>query len=717
METMTGRLGLRTRLVLLVLFASLPAFAVAYHVAQEARQETAEFLQRDSLRLAHKVAAEQDSVVESTRQLLTALAAVPEVRWGTGCQSVLQSVVASPIYNWMAVLDSRGVAVCGAPESAVRHGGEDWFREAVRTGSFTLSGFQMGRVAGSPVAIAALPILDDAGVSSRVLTASIDLGWLGRRLAEAEHPEASITIVDQQGTVLARHPEAAAWVGRSLADHPAVAAALTRGDGTMLARGLMQDQRAYGFTRLGSTEAHVIAGLPMDRAWLEADAIYFRTLAHLTGIGVIVLLLALFAAQRLVVRPVAALAAAAGRLSRGDLHARSGLPAGGDEVGELAARFDSMAAAVEEMVQARTEELRESEARFRLALRSTRVVVFSQDQGLRYTWIHGPGRAFAPERWLGRSDDELFAPEDAGILAAFKRRVMETGVGAREFLALRGEGDPKVYDALVEPLRDRAGVVVGVMGSAIDVTEERRRQGEFEAARAAAENADRAKTQFLAAASHDLRQPLQALSLYMHLLNGKLETPEQRSLADLVTQSSEAACRLVDTLMGLSALETGQVQPRVASVAVGPLLCRIAEEARGEAADKGLDIRVRVAGMIVDTDPVLLERMVRNLVKNALRYTERGSILIAGRRDGDGCRVEVWDTGPGIPAEKLQVIFEDFYQLPGARRPGEHGLGLGLSTVARMGRLLGHEIGVRSRVGRGSKFFIRLPRGSASLAA
>jgi signal transduction histidine kinase len=232
----------------------------------------------------------------------------------------------------------------------------------------------------------------------------------------------------------------------------------------------------------------------------------------------------------------------------------------------------------------------------------------------------------------------------------------------------------------------------------------------LEAARAEADQANEAKSRFLAVASHDLRQPLQSLGLYLHLLASKLQTDEQRSLAGHVVDGLATAERLLNSLMDTSVLESGQVQPSLTAVNLRDLVERIVVESRPEADAKGLRLKLWATEGMVESDPVLVERMVRNLVANALRYTAQGGILVALRaRDAD-YRIEVWDTGQGIPDDKLGVIFEDFTQLNNPQRDRRKGLGLGLATVSRLARLLGYRLEVCSRLGRGSVFRLELPK-------
>ncbi|MBP2295372.1 sensor histidine kinase [Azospirillum rugosum] len=353
--------------------------------------------------------------------------------------------------------------------------------------------------------------------------------------------------------------------------------------------------------------------------------------------------------------------------------------------------------------------LRESEERFRLALRHSRVAVFSQDRSLRYIWMYNPQTSRPAETYIGRTHADLYAPQDAEMLDRIKRSVLETGIGVRQEVRLTTGGRTQVFDLIVEPLRDDTGAVCGVICAAIDITEASMIREALAEAHDAAESANQAKSRFLAAASHDLRQPFQAMSLFHHILSSKLTEPAQREVAEKLGEALASGNTLLNTLLDTSALEAGNVKPRPVVFPFQDVAERLGREFTEQAAGKGLTLRTVPTSAIVRSDPVLLERMVRNLLVNALRYTNTGHILLGCRHRGDRLLIEVWDTGPGIPPDQQQRIFEDFYRCGTDQRDSARGLGLGLSIVRRTAQILGHQVEVRSRVGKGTVFSIAVP--------
>jgi signal transduction histidine kinase/CheY-like chemotaxis protein len=230
-------------------------------------------------------------------------------------------------------------------------------------------------------------------------------------------------------------------------------------------------------------------------------------------------------------------------------------------------------------------------------------------------------------------------------------------------------------------------------------------------ARAAAEAANRSKSQLLAAASHDLRQPLHALGLYSAALAARASGAEWRPLVGSVQRAVAALEGQFEQLLDLSRLETGTVTPTHARVALGPLLARVTDELKPQADAKGLALRVAATRAVVRSDAAVLERVIRNLVANAIRYTEAGGVLVGARSRGASVAVDVIDTGIGIAPEHHARIFEEFYQVRDARSDRMNaGMGLGLAIVRRLAALLEHRIEVASRVGRGSRFSVVAPR-------
>ncbi len=225
----------------------------------------------------------------------------------------------------------------------------------------------------------------------------------------------------------------------------------------------------------------------------------------------------------------------------------------------------------------------------------------------------------------------------------------------------------------------------------------------------AAETANAAKSKFLAAASHDLRQPMQAIALYVAAMKPKLEGRDVYKILEKVEQSVVTMESLFNTILDISKLDAGVVTPSIQSVSVPVLFDSLAGEFRLEAEAKGLSLRFHARPLVLASDPVLLGRVLRNLIANALRYTEQGGLLVSARKNHGRTCIQVWDTGVGIAPEHLSRVFQEFFQVSNPQRDRTQGLGLGLAIVERLVRLLGHELSAQSLPGRGSVFSLAIP--------
>ncbi|WP_271606039.1 chemotaxis protein CheB [Bradyrhizobium sp. CCBAU 11434] len=318
---------------------------------------------------------------------------------------------------------------------------------------------------------------------------------------------------------------------------------------------------------------------------------------------------------------------------------------------------------------------------------------------------------------IGRPLADLSSLTADSALLADARAVLQTlSPVEREIEARSGAW----YIRRILPYHTQDNGVEGVVITFADITERRHTADVLEKAKREAQLANIAKSRFLAAASHDLRQPLQALSLMRGALDRRIREDRKEEALELVARLDETAAAvsgMLNSLLDINQLEAGTVHAEMVSFPIADLLGRLKDEFTYLAQAKNLALRVVQCDRSIYSDPRLLEQIIRNLLSNALKYTTRGKILLGCRHRKDVLSIEIWDTGIGIPNEQLQAIFEEYHQLDNAARERSRGLGLGLSIVQRLADLLGHRVRVRSQLGKGSFFAIdiMLPPSSAAV--
>jgi len=345
------------------------------------------------------------------------------------------------------------------------------------------------------------------------------------------------------------------------------------------------------------------------------------------------------------------------------------------------------------------EELRESEKRFRLLADAIpHLAWIAHADGYIYwfnqRWYEYTGTT--PEQMEGwgwkRVHDPLVLP---AVLERWSASI-ETGQPFdMTFPLRRADGQFRPFLTRVMPLLDPKGQVIQWFGTNTQITEQKELEEALRQAKIEAERANQAKSKFLAATSHDLRQPVQSLVLLLSLLERQVASHSKAAeTVNMMKAAMSGLNRLLNAVLDISRLDAGVVVPITEFVDLGALVSRLATEYTPKAADKGLQFRAERRRLCANTDPNLLERALRNLIENALRCTTEGGVLVGTRRRGEFVRIDVVDTGVGIPADKQTEIFEEFHQLHNPGRDLGLGLGLGLAIVARLAELLGARVEV-----------------------
>jgi PAS domain S-box-containing protein len=319
---------------------------------------------------------------------------------------------------------------------------------------------------------------------------------------------------------------------------------------------------------------------------------------------------------------------------------------------------------------------------------------------------------YPPESLIGKSVDvlvpERFRAKHGKHIASFVRAPNNREMGARiaDLFALRADGSEFPAGIRLAPFK--IGAKLFIAAAIRDTTERRLINEELVVAREEADRANRAKSRFLATASHDLRQPMQTIRLLNASLLKMVPDPQVRELLQHEGQAIESMTRLLNALLDISRLESGSIEPVITQVSIGELFEELRSEFESVARARDIELQTDRPKLVISTDRTLFGQLLQNLLGNALKYTDRGAVRIrCDKRDGV-IAVVIEDTGIGIPADKLERIFDEYYQVDthGAKRMG---VGLGLAIVKEVARLLGFSVRIASTVGQGTQAYVQIP--------
>ncbi|CAO3439566.1 ATP-binding protein [Azospirillum argentinense] len=677
---------------LLLLLIAAPLFAIILISAFSVRTEQEAELYEEANRWLINIEDEQKQVFGEASRALSAL-----IETGVGAMSPAQcaTVLARlrtyyPRHFMFTVTDANGVIRCSTEPLALGHSIADrsTFQQAHITDEIIQGLSRPSEYSGKPMIPLVRRYVDEAGRFAGTVNAVIDTAWLEDLLQRKPlPPHASLLIADRAGTVFARAPEGSAPPG-GLPEFLQPLLGATQREVTDIDDG--RGRRlitAHSPPEVGVRETRSILNIDRDGRMAVADAAMLRSLL----ISATVLLGSVLAVSWVLRRHLRYRERTEEELKRAKTISEQAAAAQRRQFDELESLYHTAPIGLAVFDRAL------NFVRVNEALAEINGVSVADHIG-RHAWDVVPSLRETAEPLL--------------------RQVLDTGETVRG-VELHGTTDrhPGTELDWIEdfyPLKGADGTVVAVGVIVRDVTEERRAKQLLDAAKREAEAASRSKSKFLAAASHDLRQPMQSLFLFAGALERHLDGSGREKLAHL-ERSLDALKGLLDSLLDVSKLDAGLVKVTLEDFPLNTVIDELRIAYQPVAESRGLTWHMLDCFETVRSDRVLLGRLLRNLIENAVRYTERGGITVRCVPEPERIRIEVEDTGIGIPSEELDRIFDEFHQVANVERNRQQGLGLGLAIVQRIASLLGYQVNVRSQVGHGSTFIFAVPRGAAAL--
>ncbi len=681
-----------------------------YHDAREAS------VRRDLSQTLAFVTAEYGRFVEHTRDalLIASLEAPRAVADTAVCQALVGSLRV-PDFGWLRldILDARGIVRCSTePGDVGTDRSDDPEVVAARTDSHAIRGdYVWGLFSGVP-GLTVATVWHGPNGASGVLAGVARLDPFARTL-RALVPEGYATVLaDRGGRLLAMEPAAADVIGHNLPPSLAQLALLGQ-PGQTVARWTDGSDRLVAYAPAdvpGQQGVFIAVGFPQAAVLADVWALAYPAGLALAVAALGAFLLAWWGGVQFIRRPLARLGEVALRWRDGDQSARVTVP-GRSEIARLGRVFNAMADAKDHSDR----QIREGWELLSALIELSRDCIFVTERDGRLVLANSTFLKLLGLTREAAVGHKLIVHRDREVqraMSALQERVFTTRVPQAADVSVQALDDRRrrVLQTICAPIFGSTGEVRSIAGIGRDVTEAREAAEMLREARDRAEAADHAKTRFLAAASHDLRQPLQAAILLADLIAQKPEAAAPASgSADGLRRTLDDMKRLVDSLFDVSRLDSGAVRPEITAFPLQSLLDQITITYRRLAGIKGIALVVVPTDAVVRSDRVLLARMLSNLIQNAVRYTHTGQVKIECQPAGDHLRIRIEDTGVGISQQDLSRIWQEFEQLHNPERDRRQGLGLGLSIVRRLATLLNHPVEVSSGAGQGSCFIVSVP--------
>ena len=763
--------SLRSRLILLILTAMVPAFALILESAAKYRELTATQIKQNVLIAARAIASEQDRILENAHEFLVTISRVPQIRERerAACHKILAGLL-EPRYADLVVADPNGTPICTALSTgnSLASSRGPHHNRTVESSDFAVGDIRRHPRNANFILDVSYPVLNHPGSVRAVVSAVLDLSWINRMAVETHlSPGATFTLVGSRGEVLLRHPEGSNAQTALFSDLSQALKLSSDREETIEATGSDGVHRLFAFSRLknavGGQAVYAAVDLPTDVAFAKIGEILVQQLIALGILAVVILASTWFGTDLLVLRRIRDIITATGKMAQGNLRARTTLAYDASELGQMARAFDNLAETLErreaEALQSAEKiqrQRRQQEALYDLNRGITSTLDGASVLGtlldhtsalfsscaIAVSWINKQADHLETIAHRGTGNTQTADSELASIqclaMAILKERTaraLSSDRGERSaadqeilahhqwasYLGLPLTVKNEVWGVLSFYSKEKAeftadeisflSALVNEAATAIhnsQLFEQTREQA------AELEKSNRIKDEFLGVMSHELRTPLNIIMNYAEALRmgtfGDIG-PDQVRGTDKIRAQAGHLLALINGILEITKIESGTISVETRPVDLNDFMAELKSDYMLPRENNVALVWNDSAELpIIITDRIKLKQIVTNLINNAIKFTDKGSVTIDAKTspDGNTLEINIADTGPGIANELLPFVFDKFRQIDSATTRNYSGAGLGLYIVKNFVNLLGGTIDVRSKLGEGSQFTVRL---------